>query len=365
MQADLEEEAFIATRLGHAFPYADVEAIGRRLTDSGCLVAGYLPPEAGLLSIPAFRYSQVIDEAVTNLLVDRNLISRMARIARDGSPAQPDPPTALARDLMAFAQAMDLQIDPSFAFHELAHCEGNEVALAELGWFRAADKNQHKAWIDMAQGRLARLPLVETPPQPFLDLAFPIKRWRRNYVVALKIAELELTPMKPIERALTLFRWMIDDYFLAGPAAIFATMYFAPFSAKRRLMKQLRSQQRDRAIDGIKNAAWDITHLSNFVEQRKRSQSERIFFIFATADRGLAEIAPVLMIDADEIEYAERLAEGLEGWWPSGEAREIATTLFDKIRIAQTRPPPGTGMGGDPIGDMIARGEAWVERWSP
>lgn len=36
------------------------------------------------------------------------------------------------------------------------------------------------------------------------------------------------------------------------------------------------------------------------VAERKRSEKENIFFIFATADRRLAEIAPFLMIDADE-----------------------------------------------------------------
>jgi hypothetical protein len=365
MRTELEEDAFVALYFPPTFSFPDVEAIGARLVETGALVPGYVPPEAGLLSIQALRYAHVFEEAETRLLVDRNLVSRMARLARDGVPSDVDGPTRLALDLMAFAQAMDLQIDPSFAFHELAFCEGNDVAHEELSWFRAADDNQHEAWVEMAQGRLDRLPLAALKPQPFHDLAFPLKRWRRNYVVALKIAELELAPMKPVERALALFRWMIDDYFLAGPAAIFATMYFAPFAQKRRLIKSLRSPNRDRAIGGIKNAAWDITHLSNFVEQRKRSQSEPIFFIFATGDRGLAEIAPVLMVDADEHEYVGCLAERLSAWWPTRDAEAIATALFAYIGIASKRTPPGTGMTGDPIGDMISAGEARLREWRP
>lgn len=74
-------------------------------------------------------------------------------------------------------------------------------------------------------------------------------------MVALKAAELELSPMAPIERAKSLLRWMFEDFFLAVPAAIFAAMYFSPFANKRRLLNQLRPTDRERTIAGIRNAA--------------------------------------------------------------------------------------------------------------
>jgi len=358
-------DGMIIIRLDPEFPLEDVEAIGARLVASGALVPAYVPPDAGLLSIAAFRFTQGIDQTETRILPDRNLVSRMARLARDGADQPLEGPAAVAADLMAFAQAMDLLIEPSIAFHELAHREDNAIALGELSWFRAADHGQAKAWIDLAQGRIDRLPIAVPKPEDKRDLAYPLNRWRRNYVVALKIAELELAAMKPLERALSLFQWMADDFFMAGPAAIFATMYFAPFAARRRMLKQLRSADRERAIAGIKNAAWDITHLSNLVAERKRSETENIFFIFATADRGLAQIAPVLMIDADEDDYAAELVRGLSAWWPAAEALHLAETLFLHIRSAKGRAAPTRALiPKDSIQGLISLGEARIRAWS-
>lgn len=360
----MDDSDMIIIRLDPEFPLEDVEAIGARLTVSGTLVPGYVPPDTGLLSIAAFQLNQDIYQAETRLVPDRNLVSRMARLARDGAVQPLAGPTAIAADLMAYAQAMNLLIEPSIAFHELAHRDGNAIALEELSWFRAADHGQAMAWIDLAQGRIERLPIAVPKPEAERDLAFPLNRWRRNYVVALKIAELELSSSTPLERALRLFRWMADDFFMAGPAAIFATMYFAPLAAKRRLIKQLRSPDRERAIAGIRNAAWDITHLSNLVAERKRSEKENIFFIFATADRGLAEIAPVLMIDADEDDYATELARSLSAWWPAADALYLAETLFDHVRQARDRRAGAHVFSNDPLQVLIDFGEAQVRAWS-
>jgi hypothetical protein len=361
----MDDSDLILIRLDPEFPLEDVEAIGARLAVSGALVPAYVPPDAGLLSIAAFRLNQDIYQMETRLLPDRNLVSRMARLARDGAERPLTGPTAIAADLMAFAQAMNLLIEPSIAFHELAHHDGNEIALEELSWFRAADQGQAMAWIDLAQGRIDRLPIATPKLEGRGDLAYPLNRWRRNYVVALKIAELELATMTPLKRALALFEWMATNFFMAGPAAIFATMYFAPMAARRRMIKQLRSADRERAIAGIKNAAWDITHLSNLVAERKRSESENIFFIFATADRGLAEIAPVLMVDADEDEYVSELARSLSAWWPAADALYLAETLFGHIRRARGRATPTPALS--PKGAIQAltdAGETRIRAWS-
>lgn len=362
---DLESSGFFALQLDPAFPLADVEAIADRLVATSALVPGYLPPEAGLLSVAAFKFAQTFDGTRTILLPDRNLISRMARIARDGAPPTIDAPTRIAIDLMAFAQAVDLDIEPSIAFHELAHRDGNAVAQDELAWFRAADHGQAQAWIDIAQGRADRLPIAKPAKRESKDLAFPLHRWKRNYIVALKTAELELSEMAPVDRAKVLLDWMADDFFLAGPAAIFATMYFSPFASKRRLFKQLRSGDRERAIAGIRNAAWDITYLSHFVAQRKRSNEENIFFLLATADRGLASIAPILMIDADEKDYADLLATSLSGWWPPHDASTIADAWFTRVHAVETKGKPFPVFDADRIDLLIEGGERVVRTWVP
>ena len=362
--AELEEDAEVVIWLDPAFPVEDVEVIGRRLTASAALVAGYVPPEAGMLSIPAIRLAQTLDETKTTILVDRNLASRMARVARDGVLRPLDKPTAIAADVMAFAQAVNFTIDPSIAFHELGHKEGNEIACEELAWFRVADSGNARTWIDLALGRSDRLLADSSVEVERLDLARPLERWRRNYIVALKIAELELSPRSPMQRALGLFQWMVDDFFLAGPAGIFATMYFSPFARKRRLLKHLRSADRDRALAGIRNAAWDITHLSELSRKVREGAEANIFYVFATADKGLADIAPVLIIDAHDDTFTDVLAGNLEGWWSAADARVLAHSLFQHIKSIEGRGPPGPSrVSEDPIQDLIDEAEARVRAW--
>jgi len=257
------------------------------------------------------------------------------------------------------------RIEPSIAFHELAHRDGNAIAFDELAWFRAADHGQAQAWIDIAQGRAERLPIAKPAELESRNLAFPLHRWKRNYIVALKTAELELSEMTPIDRARALLDWMADEFFLAGPAAIFATMYFSPFATKARLFKRLRSPDRARAIAGIRNAAWDITHLSNFVAQHKRSNEESIFFLLATADRGLAAIAPILMIDADEEEYAGVLAQSLSGWWPRQDAAVIADAWFTRVHAVEIGGAPLPKFEAQAIDALIEAAERPIRSWTP
>lgn len=233
---DLEEDALIMFRPDPRLPIADVEMIGARLEASGALTPGFIAPEAGLLSIQTMMYAEHVDELPTILIPDRNVVTRMARIAREGILGRDDPPSRLALDLMAFAQAMNVDIEPGLAFHELAHCTSNEIASEELRWFRAANEGgggRASAWIDLAVSRSDRLPPMGPKPSENRDLDRPLHRWRCNHAVMLKAASLELDSLlSPVRRFELLIRWRIDDFILAGPAATVSMMFLAPHKAR-------------------------------------------------------------------------------------------------------------------------------------
>ncbi len=344
------------------FPMDDVQQISRNLQNWDILIPGYIAEASGMLSVEALILEANFDDSTTTLLPDRNLITRMASIAKSGVPARANHPTMMAANLMALAQALDMAIEPSVAFHELAHRTGNENALNELSWFRAADEAQKLAWIDVALGRADSLPsptpIIEDP----VDLENPPARWDRNYAAALKMAELELQDMPNLERLLKLLQWMVDDFIFAGPAACFAGMYYSSTAQRGGMIKHLRSPNRDRAIAGVKNAAWDITYISDFIQRVRDPANEENWFILATADKSLAAVASLANLSAVQ----DDIAQAFQKWWPKRDAMNIADEF---IRIAElvSQRPMRTSKANDesPVEKFIRVGERSVRNWRP
>lgn len=363
----LEKDATVVIELDPDFPVEDVRTIADRLGASGAVVPGFIPPGAGLLTFEALAYASYVECTPTVVLPDRNIVSRMARAARDGVVHPADGPTQTAVDLMALAQAMNFDIEPSIAFHELAYCDGNPIANEELRWFRAADHGQAKAWIDLALGRSTDLATIEPGPSTDFDLAAPIHRYRCNHAVALRVAALELDSKKtPLERATALFEWMVSDFIVAGPAAIFAAMFLSPRASRAGMLKQIKSPNRARALAGVCNAAWDITHLSDFVCRAKASDHEKQRFVFATADQTLAQLGNLLFSDAEHLDgFKQQLAAAIVPWWAK-DADAVAKLIADAIAVAGQRAPPEAPPGvEDYIGHQIALGERAVTNWTP
>lgn len=360
-----EDEAATIAVVSPDFPFQDVQTIVARIREAGTTVPGFIPPKVGFLSLDALLYASCVEGAKTVILPDRNIVSRMARVAREGAVHPVDTTTQAAIDLMALAQAMNFDIEPSVAFHELAHRDGNQIANEELRWFRAANHGQADAWISLALGRTSQLATVKLGAPTDIDLAAPLNRYRRNYAVALRIASLELDAEKsPLDRAKTLLEWMVSDFIVAGPAAVFAAMFLSPRASRGGLIKQLRSPDRARALAGVRNAAWDITHLSDFARLSMAADHAKKRFIFATADRALAQLGHLLFTGTDSFEGLERqLAADIVPWWGKG-ATEVASRVVSAARLVGTRPPPkGPPDTDDYVGQHIGLGERAVLAW--
>jgi hypothetical protein len=327
MRTEDNDDDFVGILLPSDFPIDDVMAVADLLDKAGICVPGYIAPDVGLYHPMGFLYEKG-DGIKTVLLPDRNVVSRIAQVIQ-GKSAREDPQRRVAAALMAFAQCLDIQFEPSIAFHELASVQGNGAALVEYAWFRSADEPPRpREWLDVALGRTARINVVAHPAVvPNHNLERPLRRWRRNYILALKIAELELIPMKALDRIYAFLDWMHRDFILGGPAALLASVYFSPNSpSRKKLMKDLRSAQRDNAIRGIRNATWDLTHLSDFI-QRVPDDSSDTRFLFASFDKGLHRVASMLFERSQDPSGKETLVLGLERWWPEKDARCIADRL--------------------------------------
>ncbi len=312
------------------FPYMELRALGAMLEADGVFVPGYQPPPVGLCHPDAFIFEAQFEKIQTILLPDRNIASRMAKIVT-GEPM--DTKLRKIAAIKVFCHFLDVQIEPAVAFHELAQTQGNDAANLELARFRDADNADPYPWLDLAFGDLDALDPMEPQHLPEChDLAFPLRRWRRNYIAALKIAELEFSGCQNLDRMLGLLSWMRNDFIFAGPAALLACIYFAPNSPPRRgLLKQLRSLNRLRAIDGVRNAAWDLTHLSEMIKKVNEANGSQTRLLFASFDEGLRILARLLFTISTEDFSEELLVEALVPWWSRAHAERISTSLVELL----------------------------------
>ncbi len=181
------------------FPLNEINSLGTEIERSKLFIAGYVPPNVGLTAPAGLIFAKEYEGLDTWVLPDRNLVSRIAKISKLGT-VDADQTSRNALVVMAFCKGMDLNFEPSIAYHELAHALGNQNATEELSWFRGGDNHDTQEWIDLALGRISRLSKVtEITSNPPGNLAFPLHRWKRNYAAVLKIAALELSTLSPLK----------------------------------------------------------------------------------------------------------------------------------------------------------------------
>lgn len=250
----------------------------------------------------------------------------------------------------------------------MAFNEGNSAAYQELGWFRVADNGDPHEWLAAGRGQNDRILTVGTPPVlGGMDLEKPLMRWRRNYIVMLKMAEIELdTRLAAIQKVEALLEWMRDEFILAGPAATLAFLYFAPHSPPRKgLLKGLQSADRQVALAGVKNAAWDITYLSDFAQRiNGRVEGPPRRYIFSTFDKRLRDIARFVVGVHEEVGADGNLAKPYEEWWTSKDAKGIADLWHSCIQ--RTRAPDWWDQykgRPDYVSELITQGEAFLLNW--
>jgi hypothetical protein len=362
-----EEDWNLAFLLPPDFPLDDVLKIVDLLAEADVCVPGYFPPAVGMYHPVGHFYERQMEGVETTLIPDRNVASRIAQLAQ-GITVRDDDQLRIAAALLAFAQCMDMEIEPAIAFHELAHKEGNDTAWCELAWFRAADNVSPVGMIDIALQRRDALTGIDKRPEVgSADLAKPIKRWRRNYIIALKMAELEQLKVRPVDRVLSLFDWMRRDFIFGGPAALLASVYFAPKSPpKRHVFKNKNSVDREAAIAGVRNAAWDLTHLSDFVRRvNEEGRNGKRRYLFASFDRHLRQMAKLMFKFGTKCSPPDALSGALSEWWTRSDAERIVTSLLDHIEhVRSPEWKPKTASRPDFIDELISNGERRVREVS-
>lgn len=341
------------------FPLDDLMATSELLKEANFLLPGYVAPEAGIYQPAVYFHNRDLG-IKTVILPDRNVASRLAKVVQGGLTIDNDQLRACA-GLLGFAHLLDIEFEPSIAYHELAYGCGNESAAEELGWFRTANNASPQDMLNVALGYSDGVSRSYVAQQVHIgDMAAPLKRWNRNYVVALKVLELDYAKLPALEKALRLVDWMANEMIFAGPAMMLAVIYLGSKSpGRKKVFKNKGSADRSAAIDGVKNAAWDITHLSDFVRRINESLAEnKVQYLFATFDNHLKLMAALLAEIGTQGASRAVMARGLSQWWAPKEAELIAQVLMEQVeRIYSEHHVPKTSDDPDFIPKMIAKGE--------
>jgi hypothetical protein len=305
------------------------------------------------------------------MLVDRNVATRWVGLL-DGADATEQ--HRLAAAIMTFAQCAGIMVEPGIAYHELAWTTNNQEANSELFRFRVADNLHPACWADLALGRVNHLDGSDHDPPPIpnegqQNLDRTLNRWVRNYIFALKVAELHLQGGPSEHRMVEVIRWMYDDFLIGGPALRFAAQCLAPSAPRRRLLKGIESPDREKAIAGVRNAAWDLTLLSEWLRQiEKQIGTGKSLVILCSLDAHVCQFARALANDRSEVDGngINNLTGTFANLWGAETGRRLSEYSAERRRTAMNpsrqlhrEVPPAF------LDQLIARGEEIIRSWKP
>jgi len=170
----------------------------------------------------------------------------------------------VACGIQALAQITEAVVEPNIALYELGSGCSHADAQEQLALFRRIDHTHPQHWADLAMGRTAGCAneqLAESQSQSIKESTYAktLNRWRASYAACLKIAALELSAMGAEAKMIEFTLWMEEDLCFLVPGVILANRYLAPNANRNGLFKQLRSADRNKALQGVRNQAWDLT----------------------------------------------------------------------------------------------------------
>ena len=191
----------------------------------------------------------------------------------------------------------------------------------------ARDNVHPGVYTDIALGRLDHLPPEALPiydrPLPEADFHKHIKGRRNLLIGLLKVADLELSPLPPLEKMLELLRWAHRDFLMLVTVTLFAGAFFSS-RRTRPLLKDLRSRDRGKALAAVHNALWDLQGILAWTRQLSKHHTSNRYWLLCSRDRALKDLAVACVCDADE-PHADRhgFKAYMERYWSPREAAEI------------------------------------------
>lgn len=292
-------------------------------------VFGFFDQTIDPYDLTVFIQERFAHNTQTVALFDQNVLNdsiEPARILIDAETRPCSDRGRLGAALMAFLQAGNILVEPTFAIHEKG-----PFAHRDLQIFRAADNVDPAIYARIALGELDQLPAGALPqlgePETKCDFSKPIKGRSVLRLALLKIACLELSQLSKKEKMAEFIRWSFEDFCFARIPMLLACSYLSP-KRQNPMLKKIQSKDRMLAMRSIENALWDVQLLQDWAKRVTEQKRRNCLYLLCSGDIAVQNIASVLCrADASPGEIQGVVTDFFIKHWGDRDGKSLADYL--------------------------------------
>lgn len=274
-------------------PPEEIAMVEAQVRSSDFICAGFDPDIVEPYTIRNYVFQRHAHGNEIHAILDRNLVSSLTRSAREAKVCAVDELEAIR--LLNFLRIAEIQLEPGISLAEYNDTHYAANPTDELDYLRKIDDIPNENLHNLALGRTRDVAIEDTAYSNPTILRTKITKgedlhhWKLHYGYALKIFLLHHERHSTLDFVKEYLRWMWKDYAIGGVALPFA----ATFKSERfgRMIKGINSLNKEKAIKGLRNAAWDMTVVHFWSHQVIHRKEGGPFYIFCTADKGLKSVA--------------------------------------------------------------------------
>jgi len=228
------------------------------------------------------------------VLLDRNLLSSLLTLSRDGS-LKNEKEMRLIALLMAWALMNDFPISAGLAIKEKATSSKDLLnAKIELQEFNNVfSYYPSMLWLRLAEGEINSIPpcpLNKKPYEANLDYTEQDDHLLMHISEMLHIVYLtKQYELSQAQKMLDFIEWNYENLLLCETTIVYAAMLFTNQLGVRP-PKYSGSNKINKIFEGCENQAWDLTYLSNWSTFHYSEDDMDDIFLFATNDNLLKMI---------------------------------------------------------------------------
>lgn len=279
-------------------------------------------------------------------LFDRNLISPLVQLAK-GNALPKDAGSAKVFQLsaanLAFCILAEIFVEPAMALYEYASSTSHAEAASDHRYFRIADNVDPQCYIDIALGRINRLPLrhlhdlqadsmIALEAVREANFERPLNLWKPQYLYVLKTVDLLRSGLNRRAAAEALLQWQADDAFYNATASLFCLTAMSHHPPKAGMIKDVYNKSISAVQKGIRNAAWDICLVFQWGKWVREGGANS--WALSSNDVALRVIAQTLFVGAEE-SSEKRLYEFLREHWDVRDGSGIFDSYLSRSGEAQ------------------------------